>query len=370
MNKRLAFFLPSLAGGGAERVCLNLAAGFLERGMQVDFALARAAGPLLASVPADAGVTDLSSGRTLSATLPLAAYLRRTAPFALISAPAHANLVAIWARLLAHVDTRVIATVHNTASQTVRNSRKLQERLYPFLLRLFQPAAYAIVAVSAGAADDLARLAGIPRRRLAVIHNPVVSARIDGLKSATVSHPWFAAGGPAVILAAGRLTAQKDYPTLLRAFSILRRQRPCRLVILGEGELRGGLQALAASLGIAADVDLPGFVDNPYAFMSRCGVFVLSSAWEGFGNVLVEAMACGSQVVSTDCPSGPAEILENGRYGRLVPVGDAQALAGAMAASLDHPLPAGGLRERAATFSIEAAAGRYLQAMGFGAHAD
>jgi glycosyltransferase involved in cell wall biosynthesis len=164
-----------------------------------------------------------------------------------------------------------------------------------------------------------------------------------------------------VILGAGRLTAQKDFPTLIRAFALARAAQPMRLILLGEGELREPLRALAADLGIAAQVDLPGFVENPYAFMSRAHVFVLSSAWEGFGLVLVEAMACGTPVVSTDCPAGPAEILMGGRFGRLVPVGDAGAMAEAIRATLADPLPADRLRSRAGDFSLEKIGDEYFE---------
>jgi len=364
VNKRIAFFLPSLAGGGAERVCVNLAAGFLSRGLQVDFVLARAAGPLLQAVPAGVRVLDLGAGRTFLALRPLAAYLRREQPFALIAAPDHANLIAIWAKLLAGGETRVVVTNHINASLSIRNTPKLQEKLYPILLRLFQSGAHAVVAVSSGAAEDLARVTGIPPRRITVIYNPVVSPNIERQMMAPLEDPWFEPGQPPVLLAAGRLTAQKDYRTLLTAFAALRRERPARLVILGEGEQRSELEALIAGLGLSADVALPGFVDNPYPYMFRCGVFVLSSAWEGFGIVLVEALACGAQAVATDCPSGPAEILENGKYGRLVPVGDAPALAAALADALDHPLPTGSLLARASVFSVRAATARYLEILG------
>jgi glycosyltransferase involved in cell wall biosynthesis len=162
-----------------------------------------------------------------------------------------------------------------------------------------------------------------------------------------------------VVLGVGRLTAQKDFPSLIRAFAKVRAQKPCRLVILGEGELRGELEALVASLDLSADVALPGFTDNPFAWMRQSSLFVLSSAWEGFGNVLVEAMACGTPVVSTNCPSGPAEILENGRWGRLVPVGDVDALADAMLATLAETTHAD-VATRAQDFGVEQAVAGYL----------
>jgi glycosyltransferase involved in cell wall biosynthesis len=341
-----------------------LVTGFLGRGLEVDLVLARAEGPLLPSVPRGARTVDLAAGRTFGALFGLTDYLRRERPFGLIAAPAHANIIAAWAKLLARAPTRLVVTAHNTVSLAVRNSPKIQEKIYPLLLRIFHPAADAIVAVSHGVADDLARWAGIPRRRITVIHDPVVTGALDRLKAAPLAHRWFTPGGQPVVLAAGRLAAQKDFHTLLQAFAVLRRQRLARLVILGEGELRGELEAQVRGLGLVTDVDLPGFVDNPYAFMARCGVFVLSSRWEGFGVVLVEAMACGAQVVATDCPNGPAEILEHGRLGRLVPVADAPALAEAMAAAMDRPVPAESLRARALEFSVEAATGRYLQVLG------
>jgi glycosyltransferase involved in cell wall biosynthesis len=363
MNK-IAFFLPSLEGGGAERVCITLAEGFLRHGLAVDLVLARKTGPLLKDVPKEAGIVDLSARRTLSALLPLAAYLRREKPFALISAPDHANLVAIWAKMLASSQTRVLISNHIHISIAIQNSRKIQEKIYPFLLHLFYRRAGAIIAVSLGAADEIARVARIPRESIRSIYNPFSLAEIARLGAKPPTHPWFAPGESPVILAAGRLTAQKDYPTLLRAFASVRGRRPVRLVIMGEGEELARLLALADELGIRADVDLPGFLENPYSLMTGCGVFVLSSAWEGFGNVLAEALACGAQAVSTDCPSGPAEILEYGKYGRLVPVGNADALAGAIESALDHPLPVEGLKERASAFSCEAATDAYLEALG------
>jgi glycosyltransferase involved in cell wall biosynthesis len=361
---RIAFFLPDLAGGGAERVCVNLADGFVARGLDVDFVLAKAEGPLLKALPAGVKVVDLSVNRTLAAVLPLASYLRRERPYALIAAPDHANLVAIWAKLFGRSATRVVITHHNHPSLAIRNSPKLQEKMYPLLMRIFHRWAFGLVAVSHGLADDLSRLTGILRAEISVIHNPVVSDVLEKLKTAPVDHPWFETGMPPVVLAVGRLTGQKDYSTLLKAFASLRGRRPLKLIILGEGEERPRLQSLIQELGIRKDVDMPGFVGNPYAFMTRSGVFVLSSAWEGFGNVLVEALACGTQVVSTDCPSGPSEILENGKYGRLVPVGDVPSLAKAIEESLDQPMEIEILKSRAAVFSVDTAVEDYLKLMG------
>jgi glycosyltransferase involved in cell wall biosynthesis len=196
-----------------------------------------------------------------------------------------------------------------------------------------------------------------------VIHNPVVTPGLLAQATARLDHPWFAPGQPPVILSAGRLTRQKDHETLVRGFALLRERTPARLIILGEGEERGNLERLTGQLSLRADVQLPGFTLNPFAYMARARLFVLSSRWEGFGNVLAEAMACGAPVVSTDCPSGPAEILQNGVFGRLSPVGDAPALASAMLEALTLPPDPDLLKTRALQFAPDHAVQQYLDAL-------
>ena len=334
-TERLTLFLPSLRGGGAERVMVNLARGFSERGLKVDLVLARAEGPYMAEVPPDVRIVDLKARRVLASLPGLVRYLRREKPLALLSTLDHANIVALWAKSLAGSRTRVVVRVATTIASSSKNASNLRERLMPWLIRFFYSQADGIVAISKGVAQDLSRNIGIPAERINVIYNPAVTPELFERAKEPVEHPWFAPGEPPVILGVGRLTKAKDFPTLIRAFELVRRERPARLMILGEGEERPQLEALIKELGLQEDIALPGFVDNPYAYMARSRVFVLSSAWEGFGNVLVEAMACGCPVVSTDCPSGPAEILENGKYGPLVPVGDITALALAIANILE-----------------------------------
>ncbi len=219
----------------------------------------------------------------------------------------------------------------------------------------------AIIGVSDEAGDDLSRVARIPRQRITTIYNPIVTPELPTLAKAPLDHPWFRPGALPVILGAGRLVDQKDFPMLIRAFVRVRQQRLARLVILGEGEQRGELEAVAVALAVAEDVALPGFAANPFAWMSRADVFVLSSTWEGLGNVVAEALACGCPVVSTDCPAGPSEILQEGTFGSLVPVGDDAALAMAIIATLDSPLPRERLVERGMWFSVERAAEQYAR---------
>jgi glycosyltransferase involved in cell wall biosynthesis len=336
---RIAFFLPSVRGGGAQRVIVNLIQGIVRRGESVDLALAIADGVFLDHIPPEVRVVDLGGRRLIGGFLPLVRYLRRERPRVLISSMSHANLLALWAARLAGRATPVMVTVHNTMSESTGSDWGLEQRL----LRTFYPWANWIVAVSRGAADDLARTTGVARDRVEVIYNPVITPAIMAQAARTPEHPWFAPGEPPVILGVGRLTRQKDFFTLIRAFAALRRRRAARLVILGEGEDRPGLEALVAELGVDADVALPGFRDDAPAYMAHSALFVLSSAWEGLPTVLIEAMAAGAAVVSTDCPSGPREILQEGRLGALVPRGAA--------------LPADALRE----FTLDAAVDHYLR---------
>lgn len=330
----VAFFLPALYGGGAERIVLALAGGVASRGIPVDLVLARREGPFLSEVPAPVRIVDLGSRRDLLALPALVRYLRKDRPRVLVSG-LHTNLIALWARRLAGGSTRIIVCEHNTLSSRVGHyASDLRMRWMPRLIGRFYPWADGIVAVSQGVADDLARETKIPRDRIRVIYNPIVTPELAAKAGAPLEHPWFGPGQPPVVLAVGRLTAQKDFPALIRAFAQARVDHAARLLILGEGEERPALEALVGELGLQGDVELPGFVINPYPYMSKARAFVLSSRWEGLPGVLIEAMFCGTRLVATDCPSGPREILRDGRYGLLVPVGNVEALSLAISTAL------------------------------------
>ena len=356
----IAFFLPSLVGGGAERVIVNLVQGMSERGLPVDVVLSAAQGTFLDQLPPSVRLVDLHASRVLLSVRSLSGYLRRERPRALVSSMGHANVVALWAAKLAGQGTPVIVTEHNTLSQATQQKSRVPGWLWPPLLRLFYPWADSVVAVSHGAADDLAHTSGLPRDKVEVVYNPVITPGLLALSRQPPGHPWFAPGEPPVILGVGRLTRQKDFPTLLHAFAKVRSCRSARLMILGEGEERSELETLARDLGMAHDVALPGFQENAMAFMASSAVFVLSSGWEGLPTVLIEALAAGTQVISTDCPSGPREILQDGRLGTLVPVADAAALAAAILQSLEQP--AGPVPSAALTpFTRDAAVDNYLR---------
>jgi len=357
---RVALFLPSLAGGGAERVMVNIANCLAERGMEVDMVLVDARGPLLDEVSSRVRMVNLKSSRTLTSLPKLVGYLRRVRPGAMLSALTHANIVAILAGCLSRVSIPIVVSVHNTVSVSTVNTRGLRPRLcLPLMRRLF-PRAAAVVAVSEGVAEDLLRITSLSQEKVRVIYNPVITPQLFTKAAEPVAHPWYRPGEPPVILAAGRLTKQKDFPTLIRAFALVRKKMPTRLMILGEGEDRPKLEALVRELDLEEEVALPGYVDNPYGYMKHAGVFVLSSRWEGFGIVLVEAMALGTPVISTDCPSGPAEILADGKWGRLVPVGDINGMSKAIVEALSEPasrVPP----EAWSRFTLEATTQRYLE---------
>lgn len=349
-----------MRAGGAERTMANLSRGLAGHGYTVDLVLAQAEGPHLAEVPATVRLVDLKASRVLSSLPALVRYLRHERPEALLSIMNHANIVALWAHRLAGVSTRVVVSERNTLSisaQHALNQRSAQ--LISWLIKFFYPWASGIAAVSEGVADDLAQVIGIPRELIKVIYNPVVTPELRQKAQIPLDHPWFKSGQPPVVLGVGRLREQKDFPTLIQAFAQVRQTRPARLLILGEGPERHALEALIRQLGLEQEVSLPGFVANPYPYMSRASLFVLSSRWEGLPGVLIEALYCGAPLISTDCPSGAREILGEGRYGQLVPIGDVTALAQAIATSLASRTPRPP-RESWCSFELETVVSQYL----------
>ena len=366
MNKRskvqVSIYIPSLHGGGAERVMVALANGFAVRGVITDLVLAKAEGPYLSEVSRAVRIVDLGAERAIKSMAGLVSYLRKECPTAVLSALNHANVIALLARRIAGCTTRVVVSQRSTPSAQAFNNRSIRTWIECHSMRWFYPQADAIVSISHGVASDLTVFARISPQSITTIYNPIELAKIANLATEPIAHTWFEPGSPPVILGVGRLHKAKDFQSLIKAFAQVQMNRSVRLVILGEGELRPQLEAQADELGLHDVVDFPGFVKNPFKFMRSASLFVLSSAWEGFSNVLVEAMACGTPVVSTACPSGPSEILQDGKWGRLVPVGDVAALAQAMAAALDDPQPPD-VRIRAADFLLDRAVDAYLRVL-------
>lgn len=360
---RVAFFAGSFGGGGIERITAHLAHSFVKMGIKVDLLLNHPDSNHLHRMPPETRIIDLKAA-TLYRSLPkLMNYLKQEHPSALLSADHYMNEIALLAKRFTGVSTRVVVSERNQLSQTVRNSKQLKGKLTPLFARLLYPWADGIVAVSQGVAKDLAVNASISPERIQTIYNPAMTSTILDDATKPLNHPWFAAGELPVILGVGKLEAQKDFPTLIRAFAKVRQAHPSRLVILGWGPDRPQLEALIQELELGADVDLPGYSENPSAYMAKSAVFVLSSAWEGFGNVLVEAMALGTPVVSTNCESGPAEILRGGEYGHLTRVGDSDAMASAILKVLSgdvKPVDSDWMGQ----FGLENATQQYLKVLG------
>jgi len=346
---------------------LNLLEGLAGQGLEIDLLAIRADSAHLDRLPPAVRLLDLGVRHSGLAPWPVARYLRRERPIALLVAKDRAIRAAVLARRLAGWQGQLVGRLGTNLAAALAGRSALVRWWRTAPMRLLYRSVDRIVAVSEGVAQDTLALTGLTPERVCVVRNPVVTPRLSELAAAACPHPWLADAGPPVILAAGRLTEQKDFATLLRAFARVQAQRPARLIILGEGRLRAPLEDLATQLGIAEQLALPGFTPNPYAWFARAAVFVLSSAWEGSPNVLTEALALGIPAVATDCPSGPRELLAAGRYGPLVAVGDDLGLSEGIVATLAAPLPAEVLREAVSDYRVEAATQGYMAALGLAA---
>ncbi|WP_348523051.1 glycosyltransferase [Endozoicomonas sp. G2_2] len=391
---RVAVYCPDL-GGGVAQIALAQIDILLAAGYPVDLLIQQACGHyseripervrVVPLAPADEATTRACRDRALrghpimrfrsrfvsanrltelSYVPALVDYLERERPALLLANVWSSVLIAGYARACIDYPPRLIGLFHGTffAEAVQRRSARrhpLRWRHFFALCRSFYSRADALITVSDGVGRDLVRIVGVAAHRVETLSNPVVSAALIERAAEPVTHPWFEDVAPLVV-AVGRLSPEKNYRLLIEAFAHLRAARAdVRLAILGEGQERVALEALRDELGLSECVTLPGWVDNPHAWMARASLLTLSSDWEGLPTVLIEAMACGCPVVATDCMHGPREIVDHGRYGRLVPVGDVQAFARAMAETIDAPHASDLLRTRAEHYSIAAATQRY-----------
>lgn len=341
MRHRILFVIPSLGGGGAERACINILKGLDRERFPCTLCLFAKGGVFLSEVPSDIRLYDLGGHLRYDFRLipRLSRIIRHEQPSVVLSFLRYANAITVLAATLSRHGAAIVLNEQNYPS--VEMPRFRWSTLRRAAIRRLYARADVIIAISEGVAGDLTAAFHVPRHRIAVIPNPVDVSRIRLLAQEPVDHPWFNGDEP-VIIAVGRLEAQKGYPDLIEAFSILQHDVPARLVFLGEGSQRATLEALVQERRLGGRIAFLGFQSNPYRFMAHADAFALSSLYEGFGNVIVEALALGLPVVATDCRSGPAEILERGRYGLLVPVSQPDA----MAEALRHALLDVGLRER------------------------
>ena len=361
----LALFVPSFDKGGVERMVTNLARGLDGLGYAVDMVVRRRGSRYLDALAPSVRVVelDLMGGDLLSAAV---RYLKTAAPGVLVSSKDVNNALAVAARRRAGVATRVYVRAAIAESARVADQFFLTRwRSYRTMRRVYRQAD-GVIAVSHDLAADVAGITGIPIQEIRVAHNPVVTPEMLRLAQVPLQHPWFRPGAPPVVLGSGRLARVKNFALLIRAYARIRSELECRLLILGEGRERNALMGLARKLGVSEDVELPGFVDNPFAYLSRARLFASASLAEGSPNALTEALALGIPVVSSDCRSGPREILQEGRYGALVPVGDERGFANAMLDALQHPRRPEFLRQAALPYTLDGSAREYAAILGLG----
>ncbi|MBK1643183.1 hypothetical protein CKO25_00630 [Thiocapsa imhoffii] len=361
-RSRLAIFAGPLDGNSTAKIAVRLANGFVARGTPTDLLVSRARQPV--AEPLDPAVTVVELGRMgpVTRVARMALYLRRRRPAAILTHRIRENVLTLKAARLSAVATPVFVTVHGPMSVKLNHLKGRRGRARWSQVKRWYPRNEMIVAISEETAADLYDIFG-PRARITTIPNPIVAPEVWSWSAQPLTHPWLVSKDTPVIVAAGRLEYEKDFSTLLQAMALLRARQEVRLIIIGEGRLRADLESERAALGLESVVDLPGWADNPYPFLKAADLVVLSSFWDALPTVLIESLALGTPVVSTHCGQGPAEILQGGELGRLVPPRDPGALAAALAATLAEPLPAATLRAGGERYEAQRNADRYRALM-------
>lgn len=363
MATDLAIFLATSGHSGVDRLAKNLVPALARRGYRIDLLHIQNHGPTLSEIPEGVRVIELGTRHVYPSLWSVAHYLRREKPHSMFCDKDRVNHTALLARAMAGASTHLTLSMGTTVSIDLAHrgflhrwkTRLSMGKLYGF--------AENVIVTSEGVADDMAEHTGLKRNLINVVPCPVVPDRVFTENFRKPNHPWFSDNGPPIIMGLGELGSRKDFVTLIRAFARIRPEYPSRLMIIGRGRDRERLLATAHELGVADAIDLPGFVEAPYAYLAQASLFAFTSLWEGLGFALIEALAIGIPSVSTDCPSGPREILGNGKYGPLVPVGDHVSLATAMLQTLRNPLPKAALQEAARPYEIENATSAYAKAL-------
>lgn len=361
---KIAVLISFSGAGGVERMVMNLVRQFVSMGVQVDLLLIRASSPHLAEMPAGVNQLPLKAQHTSTAVREIADYLRAHRPAVMLVAKDRAGRAALKARRKAGVNTAIVIRLGTNLSTALAGKPALVRWARTGPMRGLYAQADAVIAVSEGVRQDTLEITGMDPARVLVVRNPVVTGQMQEASRASVEHPWLqdppSDRNIPVLIAAGRLSRQKGFDDLLSAFALIRKNRPLRLIILGEGDDRSKLQQQIEQLKVSGAVSMPGFQKNLYAWIAKADVFVLSSRWEGSPNVLTEALALGIPCVSTRCPSGPDETLQEGKYGPLVDVGDIRALAAAIESVLAAPLAGEFLQQAVTDYFADVSARRYL----------
>ncbi len=362
---RLAVFLATSGHSGVDRIMKNFLGELGKRPVHVDLVQVEGHGPHIHPLPQNVRRIALGTRHVQSGIFRLAHYLKTAQPDALLCDKDRVNRTAILAAAMSEYTGRLVVRVGTTVSKNLQGRGLLHRTLQTWSIRRLYRRAHAVVVPSQGAAEDLAAVGSFPEGFVRVLPSPVVSEKILDSAREPIDHPWFQPGAPPVVLGAGELCERKDFATLIRAFALLSKDKFCRLVILGKGKKKAELEKLARDLGIGDQVGFPGFVENPYPYMAKAAVFALSSTCEGLPVVLMEAMALGTPVVATDCPSGPREILDHGRLGPLVPMKAPEALSEALACVLTVPTNPDVLMAAASRYDVRVATDAYLKLLGY-----
>lgn len=366
MSKKIAVFTQDFMGGGAERMMINLANGMADKGHTVDLIVVRNHGPYKNLIDSNINIVTLGGKKVLFSIWGLTRYLKKEKPEILYSTLKHVNIAAILANKLSGNKTKTV--IREACHLLTTGNKQILQKIAYCLVPIFYKKADAIVAVSEGVAESIVEYCNIPFDRIHILPNPSVTNELIEKSKKLPKHPFFNNKNTKVILGVGRLTYQKNFDHLIKAFSLLQKEseQNIKLIILGDGEDRSMLEKLVRDLNLHESVSLPGFVDNPYSYMKKASLFVLSSRFEGSPNVLVEAMACGTPVISTDCPSGPKQILDDGKFGLLIPINDKKKLSDAMNHSIqlennqEHMKK---LQERAMDYHVDRSVEEYLSVL-------
>lgn len=361
--KKICFFVPRIVTGGLVQVMLTLAEAFADKGYSIDLATIHQSWPndLKHLIPKNTNLIHLTASRPTTAIWPLVKHLKKSKPDVLISAGAAANYLAMLAKILAFSSTKTILTEHSQPSVDIFKSKKLIDKVIPFFMRRLYPRADFIVAVSHSVARDLSTFIRYPLEKIYVIYNPIVNSKLTELSFAKLDHPWFKEKQYPIVLFVGRFSDVKNIPLLVNAFSLVRKSYECKLVLVGDGPERENLQSLVRDLALSKDTLLINYCPNPYPYMRHSNVLVLTSKWEGLGNVLIEAMACGTPVIATDNLESAREILDNGKFGVLTPNNNVKILADNIVKAIQYEAAPKNIKERANIFSVDTSVDQYLR---------
>lgn len=361
-------FFATSGHSGVDRAMHHLIPAIAARGYTVDLLHVRKHGPHFDKPPPGVNIIDLGTSHVYSSLFKVHRYLRNNRPAVLFSDKDRVNRIAILANMAAGSPSRIIVRSGTTISVDLAHRGAFDRFMQKQSMgKLYRKAAKVIVPCQS-VADDLAAYTGLPRTHIAAVPSPIVPQSLLDNTPPPPAHKWFQNKNQPIILSVGALTPRKGFVTLIHAFSRLRQQTPAHLLIIGKGPQRQELQALAEQLGVADDIDFAGFIDKPYAYMAHCDVFAFASRWEGLSFVLVEALGMGAAVVATDSPGGSAEVLQNGRFGKLVPVDDIHAFCVGLQQSLSTEHDRLLTKQAALPFEIGNSTNAYLQAMGLAAN--